>query len=424
MKDFFKISLPIIFLIGISFFFTYRFTTETPKNEITIATGRENGAYYQYALQYKELLEKEKVTLNIVTTAGSVESLKLLKDKKVDVAFVQGGTVDEASKRVLHSLASIYYEPIWIFYKGENLTYLNQLKNRNISIGEEGSGVQPIAKQLLKLNGIGAENTTLYNYSTKESMERLKSGEIDLFFTISSPKSKAIKELLSDDSIKIMNLKRAKAYRQFYLYYKVLHLGEGTINLKENIPANEIQLLAKTAFLAANEQLPKELERLLLRKVKSIHSQKGVFEDSNEFPNQLNLEIPIGKDAKHYLEKGDSFLENIFPYDVAQQIDRFKLLIIPFLTLLIPFVKGILPLFRWTMRRKIYRWYQKVEILDKGILTKDRESLEQSLSKLKRLLKKVKQETDVPLSFMGEYYNLMLHIDLVISQIEKRIEEF
>lgn len=423
MKDFFKIWLPILLLIALSFFFTYRFTMEKPKNEISIATGREGGAYYRYALEYKELLKQDNITLNIVTTAGSIEVIKLLKEKKVDLGFVQGGTVDEESKKVLHSLASIYYEPVWIFYRGDELTYLNELKNKRIAIGEEGSGVRPVAMELLNLNGIDKSNSDLYNYSTKKSIQKLKSGEIDVFFAIASPQSETIKSLLLDKNIKIMNLKRAKAYRQAYFFYKVLTLGEGSINLQENIPSQDIQLLAKTAFLAANDGLPSRLERLVLRKAKEIHSQKGVFEESNEFPNQLNLEIPIGKDAKRYLENGDTFLERIFPYSIAQQIDRFKLLIIPILTLLIPFFKGALPLFRWTTRRKIYKWYEKVGTLDKGITTLSKEELIKNREELEQLLNQVKEETNVPLSYMGEYYDLMLHIDMIIIQTDKRIKE-
>ncbi len=423
MHDFFKIWLPLIFLIILSFFLTYRFTVNKPINELSIATGRESGAYYKFALQYQALLKKEKVKLNIHTTAGSIEALKLLKEKKVDIAFVQGGTVDQESKTLLHSLASIYYEPIWIFYKGRELTYLNELTNKKISIGEKGSGVRPIAIELLANNGINKTNTTLYEYSTKESIQKLKNSEIDLFFTITSPKSELIKSILSDESIKLMSLQRAKAYRQSYLYYKVLTLGEGSINLKENIPSHDVQLLAKTAFLAAHEDLDSKLERLILRSVKSIHSQKGVFEESNEFPNQLQLEIPIGNDAKRYLEHGDSFLERIFPYNVAQQIDRFKLLIIPILTLLIPFFKGALPLFRWTTRRKIYKWYKTIGTLDKGLMLLSKKKLLENKKELESLLNQVKEETDVPLSYMGEYYNLMLHIEMIITQIEKRIKK-
>lgn len=422
MSDFLKIWLPILFLIVLSFFLTYRFTVEKPKKELTIATGREEGAYYKYALEYQKLLKKDKIDLHIRKTAGSVEALKLLKNKEVDVAFVQGGTVDAQSKKELYSLASIYYEPIWVFYRGEELEYIYDLKSKRIGIGEEGSGVRPVALELLSLNGVNENNSKFLDYSTKESIEALKSGEIDLFFAISSPKSKLIHALLEDQEIKLMDIKRARAYRQIYLYYKVLTLGEGMINLQQNIPPKEIQLLSKTAFLAVHKDLPDELARLVLRKAKIIHSKKGVFEESNEFPNSLNLEIPISEDAKRYLENGDTFLEEILPYWLFQNIDRFKLLIIPMLTLLIPFFKGAMPLFRWTIRRKIYKWYKRVNELDQNIMQLDLDVLEARLGELHELSRLVKEETNVPLSYMGEYYDLRMHIDLIISHLQRRVD--
>ena len=421
MKDFLKIGLPILALIFIGFYTTYSMTVKKPKKELTIATGRVGGAYHTYALEYQKLLKEDKIILNIVPTAGSIEALKLLKAKKVDVAFAQGGTVDAEEKEKLEVLASLYNEPIWIFYKGRTLEYLYEFKGKKISVGEKGSGVFPVALSLLQSNGVTHSNTTLYNFSTKQSIEKLKNGEIDIFFSIASPYSATIQNILQDKSIKIMNLRRAKAYAQAYLY-SVLTLGEGMLDLEKNIPHTEVQLLSKMAFLAVDKNLDGKLKRLLVRKAKIIHSKKGVFEKENEFPNQRNLELPISIDAKKYLENGETFLEKIFPYTIAQNIDRFKLLIIPILTLLLPFIKGALPLFRWTIRRKIYKYYKNINRLDNSVSQASPKELQTNLIALQELLKQIKEESNVPLSYMGEYYDLIVHIDIVIKHIERVLE--
>ena len=421
MKDFFKIGLPILAIIFIGFFTTYVMTVKEPKQELTIATGRVEGAYYTYALEYKKLLKQEQITLNIVPTAGSIEALKLLREKKVDIAFTQGGTVNKNDKKNLEVLASLYNEPIWIFYKGDDLEYIYQFKGKSISVGETGSGVFPVALSLLQSNGITFKNSTLYKLSIKQSIQKLKSGEINILFTIASPYSTSVQEILQDKSIKIMNLRRAKAYAQAYLY-SVLTLEEGMLDLEKNIPSIKVELLSKMAFLAVDKNLDGKLKRLIVRKAKIIHSQKGVFEKENEFPNQRNLELPISIDAKKYLENGDTFLEKIFPYHIAQTIDRFKLLIIPIITLLLPFIKGALPLFRWTIRRKIYKYYKSINRLDNSVLEASTEELKVNLIALQDLLKQIKKETNIPLSYMGEYYDLIIHIDIVIKHIETALK--
>jgi TRAP-type uncharacterized transport system substrate-binding protein len=121
MKNkFFTVSIPILFLVIASFYFTSKFIEPSSKKELTIATGPEDGEYYKTALIYKELLEKQKVKINIVTSNGSIENIKLLNEKKVDIAFVQNGIEPLNNQTNLKAIASIYYEPLWVFYKNEN----------------------------------------------------------------------------------------------------------------------------------------------------------------------------------------------------------------------------------------------------------------------------------------------------------------
>ena len=76
---FFTVTVPIILLIVGAFYFTSSFIQPSPKKEITIATGSKTGNYYKTALEYKKLLEKEKVKVNIITSAGSIENIEILK---------------------------------------------------------------------------------------------------------------------------------------------------------------------------------------------------------------------------------------------------------------------------------------------------------------------------------------------------------
>ena len=133
-NKFFTISIPILLLIIASFYFTSKFIQPSVKKEITIATGSIDGEYYKTALQYKELLEKQKVKVNIVTSNGSLENIELLNEKKVDIAFVQNGIEIVKNENNLQAIASVYYEPLWIFYKNEDykINYIIQLISKKI----------------------------------------------------------------------------------------------------------------------------------------------------------------------------------------------------------------------------------------------------------------------------------------------------
>ena len=420
---FFTVSIPILLLVVASFYLTSKFIEPSSKKEITIATGSIDGEYYNTALKYKEILEKQKVKVNILTSNGSMENIQLLNDKKADIAFVQNG-IDSLKKQTeIKAIASIYYEPLWIFYKNDEykMDYLVQLITKRVSLGREKSGTEDLALKMLNDNGINKENTQLLNNSTEEAKDLLIKGEIDAIFIVSSPNSKTIKELLENPNIKLFNFKRAKAYSRKYTFLESTPLYEGTIDLYRNLPSEDINLLSTTANLIVRNGFSDELTRLILKEIKKVHNKKELFEAANQFPNIENLTIDINEDADRYFTYGDTWLEKIFPYWIASNIDRLSILLIPLITLMIPLSKGFFPLYRWSIRSKIYKWYEQIHKIDLEAEDAKNEELEKYLENIITLKKEIKAETKVPLSYMGEYYDLIMHLELIISKINIKL---
>lgn len=419
----FTVTIPIILLIIASFYITAQFIQPSPKKELTIATGSKDGNYYKTALVYKKLLEEDNVKVNIITSAGSIENIEILKQNKADIAFVQNGTVTKEEAPNIKALASIYYEPLWVFYKNEgySVDYIIQFISKNISIGNEGSGTRDLALSILKDNGINSKNSNILDYDSTKAKDELLKGNIDAMFVVSSHNSKVVKELLSDPKINVLSLKRAKAYSRKYSFLEALSLYEGTLDLYKNLPDENINLLSTTANLVIKDGLPEELTRLFLKKVAKVHNKKDLFARSGQFPNTFNMSLDINEEAKRYFKSGDTWLEKIFPFWIASNIDRLKILIIPLLTLLFPLFKGVFPLYNWSMRSKIYKWYDEINEIDKKIDLLEKKQLKDELSKLDNFRTEIIAETKVPLSFMGEYYNLQLHIEHVRNRLIKVI---
>lgn len=420
---FFTVSIPILLLVVASFYLTSKFIQPSSKKEITIATGSMDGEYYNTALKYKEILEKQKVKVNILTSNGSMENIQLLNEGKADIAFVQNG-IDSLKKQTeIKAIASIYYEPLWIFYRNDKykIDYLLQLISKKISIGKEKSGTEDLSLKMLNDNGINKENSQLLSTSTQEAKELLSKGEIDAMFIVSSPNSKIIKELLENPDISLFNFKRAKAYSRKYTFLEPISLYEGTIDLYKNLPNQDISLLSTTANLIVKDDFSDELTRLILREIKKVHNKKELFEATNQFPNIDNLTIEVNDDALRYFTYGDTWLEKIFPYWIASNIDRLSILLIPLITLMIPLSKGFFPLYIWSIRSKIYKWYEEIHKIDLLVEESNNEKLQDYLNQIIILKKEIKQETKVPLSYMGEYYNLIMHLELIISKINMRL---
>lgn len=424
MKNkFLSVSIPVILLIVASFYVTSQFIQPEVKKEFTIATGSKDGQYYKTALLYKLLLEEEKVKVNILTSSGSVENIKLLNEKKADIAFVQNGISLKENKNNLEAIASVYYEPLWLFYRNLDfkIDYIIELITKKISIGKEGSGTRDLALRILEQNGLNSQNISTIQEDSKDSKELLINGKIDAMFVVSSVNSKIVQELLANPDISLFNFKRAKAYSRKYNFLEPTTLYEGTIDLYKNIPFANKNLLSTTAALVVTKDFPDELTRLLLKKLKTVHNKKELFERIDQFPNISNLTFPINEEASRYFTYGDTWLEKIFPYWIASNVDRLKLLVIPLLTLLIPLFKGVFPLYRWSIRSKIFRWYDKIQDIDNQIESLNKEGLISNLQELEELKKEIKRETKVPKSYMGEYYNLIIHIEHIILELRRKI---
>ncbi len=409
MKTGLQLFFVILTILLITLYFiTKSITTVHPLN-LSIAAGREGGTYYQYAHNLAKRLEKNGFKVKIIQSAGSVENLALLKNKKADIGFVQGGCALEEDKKVLRSIASLYFEPLWLFYDADikEISYLKQLKPLRVSIGEKGSGTQELLHTLFKVNALPTD--TMQKLSTQNAYQAFKEGKLDAFFTVLSPTSPLIKTLLLDKALKVASLKRIPAYEENFSYLRAFTLTEGKLDLEKNIPDHTLHLLTTTAALVTRDDLDNSIVRYITKELTDAYR-------SSLFPSIKYVDIPMHPEAEKYLLKGESFLEKIFPYWIASNIDKLKYLLIPILTLLIPLFKGIFPLYKWRIRSKIYKWYDDLEEIEKENSHLDDA---QKQEKLEQLLIEINEHLEVPSAYKGELYALKLHIDNLIVRLSR-----
>lgn len=414
------ILLSSIFLLFL--YLIYQLSSIDQSKEINLATGEIGSDSYAYGLSYKALLEAEGVKVNLVPTKGSLDTINTLNTKKAQIGFINSGVLRDKPQFQFESLAGVYYEPLWVFYRyeGYKQEYLVQAIGKNIGVSITNDSTYDLTNKLFKANGINENNTNFIYDIDKNGLDKLKNKEIDLFITLANERNPHIQKLLADPEIKLLSIKRAKAYIQKFNYLKHLTLNEGSIDLFKNIPEENIHLLSTTQNLVSNDEISNELIRILLKKVTLVHTQKSFFENGLEFPSLSNLDTPINGEAELYITHGDSWLEEIFPYWIASYIDRLKLLIIPLLWLLIPLFKSIVPLYIFTIRSKIFKWYEKLHSLELQLENADDNNIEAISKQIHDLDKDVKEKTKVPLSYMGEYYNLLVHLELIQKKLENK----
>src|SRR5437667_4388545 len=92
-----------------------------PPRVVVMATGTEGGAYHEIGKRYQEILARAGVELRLRQTGGSVENVALLRDPRsgVSIGLIQGGSLGESDVSALESLGTVFYEPLWLFYRSE-----------------------------------------------------------------------------------------------------------------------------------------------------------------------------------------------------------------------------------------------------------------------------------------------------------------
>jgi len=392
---------------------------------IKIAVGDKSSAYYKDALKYKEELKKDGISLELVFTKGSIESQKKLLNSEVDFAFIKAGTEKE---KVL-ALANVAYEPIWIFYNNKEISDLKSLKGKKISISTKGSGIRPIARELLNLVGINNFNSKLYFLSDKDAIKALKEKKIDVMFYISAPNSSLLNELMLIPNIHLMDFKESESYRQFFIqkhkYVHVVKLYSHAFNMRRKIPKKSHTLLATTAILVTYKSSD-EMVRLMLKVAQRIHQHMGLFYDENTFPNVSMLTIKQHKASKYYFRKKSNYYEENYSFWTAQTLTKIQNIILkyvlPIVTLFGFYIEVIIPAYHLYTRRKLNSWYETINHIDTNIENLNLRDLNGQRLRLQSLLSEIRATDDIPSAHMEIFYTIQNQIVNILDDIDNRIE--
>ena len=151
---------------------------------------------------------------------------------------------------------------------------------------------------------------------------------------------------------------------------------------------------------------------------RETHDEGTLLSDPGIFPNADRSELPVNATARHYLTNRPNFLYRTLPFWLASLIDRMLILLLPFLAVLLPLTRMMPPLYKWKIRRRIYKWYKQVREIDIRLgehsALAEMEGGRDELVKIEKELLAIR----VPLSYMDELYNLRLHVGYVRSRID------
>ena len=421
---------PFVFLAIALLSLAYWWLNPNPPKHVTLATGPAQSAYDEFGKRYAKALKADGITVELIATQGSAANLQLLREGKVDLGFVQGGTSDytDIDRENLESLGSLFLEPLWLFYQEEaarkitstaTLTALAQLQGMKINTGTPGSGVPSLMGKLLDSNRVDTANLKISSLEQTPATVAFLGGEIDAIVFASAPESLMVQMLLQTPGVKLMSFPQSDAYSRRFEFLSATRLPRGVVDLAANIPPDDVRLVGPTTTLVSRKSTHPALLQLFSLAGNSIHSSAGWFKQARAYPNLENNELPIAKEAERAIKTGPPLLQRYINFWMANLVERMWLVMGIIIAVMLPLSRILPPLYTFRVRSRIFRWYGQLRDIEQRINSQDSQDSQSSRELLQELkaLEGLVEKVAVPLSYTDELYALRSNISLVRKKL-------
>ena len=200
--------------------------TVSQAQDMGIITGNKRGTYYQFGLNMAQMVKSRGIELNVFDSAGSVQNVyAVYKTSGVQLGIVQSDVLAFISKiqtdAALIKVAGktrmvfpLYNEEVHLLGRQEIVDF-DDLADRAVAIGEEGSGTYLTAKILFEVADVKPRE--LLPIGTDEALAQLKQGKIDAMFYVAGLPVKLFTEgVTAQDKLALIPITN-KSILDFYL---------------------------------------------------------------------------------------------------------------------------------------------------------------------------------------------------------------
>ena len=273
------------------------------------------GMYYPFANAFTELASKDETGINwkVKSTAGSAANLRLLSDNYIELGIAQADLIEDAyyGKGSFHSgkyrgykaVASLYPEACQIVVrKDSNITSLDDLEEKNVSVGEEESGTERNATQILEMCGLPDNLVNTKNLDYTDAADQLAEKKIDAFFCTAGICTTVIEELTKECDIRLLEIPEScrQKLKKAYSFYDDYVIPAGTYSGQtEDIQTISVQsvLLASSTL---SEKTVQKLTASLFKHIKDIQYSISINLQLTPQEAVKGITIPFHQGAETY----------------------------------------------------------------------------------------------------------------------------
>ncbi len=287
-------------------------------DDLYFGTGGPMGTYYAVGGVMADVLNPllTESQLILATSGGSRENLEMIEEGDAQLALAQNDVMfyaytgtslfegEEAYKN-FSAVAGLYDEVIQIVTCDENIKSVADLAGKTVSVGDQGSGVEFNARQILEAYGLSFDDITVVNASFGESAYSMEKGKIDAAFVVAGAPTAAIEELAGDAQIGLVQLdeEHITALQSSYDFYTEAVIPAGTY---AGVDEDAVTVSVRATLVASNDVGESAVYELL----KALFDNKDALVEGNVKFESLSLEeavngmsVPFHAGAKKYFEE-------------------------------------------------------------------------------------------------------------------------
>lgn len=391
-----------------------------PPERLVLAAGAEGGGYYRFATQYRAILARDGIEVDVLETVGSAENARLLADGTADAALLQGGIEPDAP---VESLGAVFLEPVFVFARTDSGIPRNVAAWRDLTVaaGVEDSGTRTAVDALLRAAGVAGDRVTLLPLGGAYAADAIVAGEADVAIFVAPVSAPYLAPLFEAEGVEIAELDHLVTLSRRLPDSLVTSLPSGAFSLDPTIPRRDLPMLTLVANLVARPDLHPALVDRLVEAARRVHGRRDILSDDGEFPTMTYVTLPEDPYARDLISDGPSPLGRFLPFWVVAQINRFAILLLPILFLVLPLLRALPGVYVWRQRRRVFRHYSAIRRIDRDAAKASRQ---EELERLRERLDRIEGEIarlDLPLPYREYAYTARLHIDLIRSRISERL---
>jgi TRAP-type uncharacterized transport system substrate-binding protein len=335
-----------VLILTIGFVILIAFTRPLPPNEVYLAVGEPGSVFETLGQKFVPYFAEQGIQLHLVNTRGSASSLAELADKEdvVNAALMVGGVAAKGKFPHLHSLGSIEYVPLWLFYRGPEFRgkgLFIHFSSQRVALGVEGSAEQIMLGKLLDISGVALDGRESFlRISSQVAAQKLIDGEIDALCIMDGIDGPTVQKLLANKDIRIASFDYAPAYVKKLPFLNTVVIPMGALDLKSHRPDQDIHMLASTVTLLVEREMHPVIQQIFLLAADKISNEVDqFFADPEFFPAYVDHAVALSPVAKRFYEYGPPAFRDSLPLWLVNYVDRIWLLLLGTVAVIYPLLK-------------------------------------------------------------------------------------